>query len=127
MVMTKTVSTHIFLRLIKISGVIISLFSIYFIIRDLFIHFIRRIGLSKERVISAALLLGVVFNLLGLLVFIKVKDGKMSFTFLDTIREYIIGYNPFSGELGLLKFFIFFTALAIISIFSFNRCKTYLE
>jgi hypothetical protein len=120
-------TSNVLRRLIIINGIIISVFSLYFIIRDLFLPFFRRIGLSKERIIAGALLLGVALNLLGLLVFIKTKSGNANFNFFNKIHNILVTYNPFSGDYGLIKFVLFFMSLAFLSVITFSRSKSYLE
>ena len=56
-------------------GIIVLLFSIYFILRDLFLVFFRRIGLTAPRMVMLIAFIGISLNILGVAVLIQTKSS----------------------------------------------------
>jgi hypothetical protein len=103
---------------------ILLIFSIYFILRDSLLYFLRHnryLSLSKENMIMLILGMVILLNLLGLYLFITENQGVV----------YLIGQlmkvNPFSGESGLGRLIITSMIMALVSVYTFSRRKTYLE
>jgi hypothetical protein len=108
-------------------GFIVSLFSIYFIFRDTLFLFLRRIGLTSNRVLVIAVFLGLGLNILGMRIALQAKTTGKVPVFVDAIANFLIRDNPFTGEFGLLKFLLCSALLTFLSILAFKRRRSYVE
>jgi hypothetical protein len=109
-----------------LAGIILTGYSIYFIIRDLLLQFFRRIGFTSQRMILVLVVAGIGFNLLGFYALLQVKQGN-SPGIIENIIEFAIEHNPFSGDLGSIKFFGFSLLTAFLTLLSYSKRKSYLE
>jgi hypothetical protein len=108
-------------------GIIVSLFSIYFIFRDTLFLFFRRIGLTSNRVLVIAVFLGLGLNILGMKAAFQAKTTGKAPVFVDAIAHFLIRDNPFTGEFGLLKFLLCSAVLAFLSILAFKRRRSFVD
>lgn len=117
-----------FAELEKISiiyGIIIICLSVYFIIRDSFLSYLRERGFTKNKMLIYFMLTGLIFNVLGIVVFMLVKAGYD--VPVGPLFEFFKNNNPFSGELVELRTIAFGLMIAVISIYSYNRNRSYME
>lgn len=114
-------------RFLVISAAFLLLFSLYFLIRDLLLDFFRRIGFTKNRVMIAAMLLGLGFNLLGILVLIQTTATGHSFLPVEQILGFIIESNPFRGEHGLPRFLGAALGMGVVTVFTYRFRRSFLE
>ena len=117
---------HLSLQLKGLS-VIFGGFAIYFLIRDHLMVFLRNRGISKNNVFVGLMLILLGLNLLGILAFVQVKAGLIPYEIIDSVMYFIVGSNPFAGNIGIIKFAAFCFAVAGVTILSYQRRKSFLE
>lgn len=110
-----------------IFGIILLVFSVYFILRDLLFDFFRKLGFTKERMLVALLLVMVGFNILGVYVMIQTNTSGTAPLPVRATFDFLRRNNPFSGEYGTVKFLALSALLASLTVVSFGRRKSYLE
>ena len=104
--------------------IMVAMFSVYFMLRDRLLFFLRNNRISKitrEKSIMILMLLNLMAVILGFVAFMTRPKA------IGSIVEFAIFLNPFSGEFGFEKFFIFSLILAGLTIVTFNYRKSYLE
>ncbi|MFQ5769025.1 MAG: hypothetical protein ACE5HX_00710 [bacterium] len=111
-------------RFILILGLMLIMFSIYYVLRDLLLDFFNRIGWTKDKRKMAAvvIVLGLTLFLMGTFIFALRTEGTATPpSSLIKIIRYFLYDNPFTEciVLGMI--------LVMISIFTFNHRKSYLE
>ena len=114
-------------RFLVMTAAFLLLFSVYFLIRDLLLDYFRRIGFTKNRVMIAAVLLGLGFNVLGVLVLMQTTATGHSFLPVERVVGFMIENNPFRGEYGLQRFLVTALVLGVATVFSFRFRRSYLE
>jgi hypothetical protein len=108
-------------------SILLSMFSLYYLLRDRLLYFLRHnriFKITKERTMTVLMLmvfLGVIFGMLGMVAFMDRPTG------IATVVDFVIAHNPFSGEFGFEKFFILSLVLSGLTIVTFNHRKSYLE
>lgn len=110
--------------LIVIYFLILLSFSIYFIIRDLLLYFIRtnpHIRMTRERTRIVLKLSLLAFFIAGAIAFVLRPQSLIDFINL------LIRINPFTGAYGIIKFCLFSLILAVLTICSYQKRKTSLE
>ena len=105
-------------------GILNCLYSAFFVLYDLYSAFLRK---HSSRIILGLVLLGGVFNLLGVFVFIQAKNSSGIPSVLTNIIEFVTRCNPFAGEYGAAKFLVFSLLMALLSITTFGRRRSYIE
>ena len=103
---------------------ILAMFSIYFILRDRLLYFLRNNRIAKitrEKSFMILMLSNLIAVVAGFVAFITRPKA------IGTIVEFAIIHNPFSGEFSLERFFIVSVILAGLTIVTFNYRKSYLE
>ena len=105
-------------------AILLFMFSLYYLLRDRLLYFLRHnriFKITKERTM----------NILMLTVFLGMIFGMVAFmarlTTIAPIIDFVIAHNPFSGEFGFEKFLILSLALAGLTLVTFNYRKSYLE
>jgi hypothetical protein len=116
-----------YVALSMIFGIILLVFSVYFILRDLLLDFFRKLGLTKERMIVALLLVVVGLNILGVYVMIQTNTSGTAPLPVRATFDFLRRNNPFGGEYGAVKFLALSALLASLTVISFERRKSYLE
>ena len=102
-------------------------FSVYFILRDLFLGFFRKIGFTKNNIIVGLFLIILGFGLLGFyFLFITASTGEPPIQ-LKPVISFIKINNPFGSEPGIAIFMAVSIILAISTIFSYSYRKSYIE
>lgn len=114
-------------RFLIMSAAFLLLFSLYFLIRDLLLEFFRSIGFTKNRIIVAAMLLGLGFNVLGIVVMLETSATGSSFLPVERVIGFIIESNPFRGEHGLLRFLGTALGLGLVTVFTYRFRRSFLE
>ncbi|KAA3617088.1 MAG: hypothetical protein D8M58_04170 [Calditrichaeota bacterium] len=107
-------------------AIIIFGFSIYFIMRDLFLYSFRRIGLTAQRIITALVIAMVAINMLGIYMLIQSRQSD-SVGMIGSIIDTLIQFNPFSGQYGALNFIITSILLALLTLVSYPKRQAYFE
>lgn len=103
---------------------ILAMFSVYFMLRDRLLYFLRNNRISKitrERSFMILMLLNLIAVVAGFVAFMTRPKA------IGTIIEFAIIHNPFSGEFSLERSFIVSVILAGLTIVTFNYRKSYLE
>ena len=108
-------------------GFVLMGFSIYYILRDSLLYYLRQLGITAEKMITILVLVALIFNILGIVMFYQAKSGGAGAKMLGNIIEFFIVINPFKGENGPLTFFITSLFFAAGSVFSYRFRKAYLE
>ena len=111
-------------NLVTYLAIVLFIFSIYFIIRDLSLLFLRSnrfFKLTKEQTKTFLIFGAIVLNLLGAFAFIARP------TIIVSIFEFFIHDNPFADVNNVIRFSALSLALAVLSIASYSRRKAYLE
>ncbi|MFC1564544.1 hypothetical protein ACFL6G_06375 [candidate division KSB1 bacterium] len=116
-------------RLLIGNGIIIGGFSVYFIVRDLFLDFFRRLGFTKKKSVIIFMVIIVFFNLLGVYTMIALQKEFPNPVedIIKFIRVSILPNNPFAGEYGSLYFLICSMILGFGTIISYSKRKSFLE
>jgi hypothetical protein len=108
-------------------GIILIGFSIYFIMRDLLLAFLRRVGLTANRMILVLTVMAIGFNILGIVAFIQAKSSPDSMSWIGTGFEFLKNNNPFAGDYGSILFFVTSLVIAGLTVASYINRKYYLE
>jgi len=111
-------------------GIALLIFSIFFILRDVYFfstrsRMISRMGGSSFLIMF---LLGfMVLGSLGLYAFTATSETGKPPAFLVYMMDWTEKYNPFGGYYGAAKFLIFSLLFSSLSILSFCRRKSFVE
>ena len=111
-------------NLVVYFAIVIFVFSVYFIIRDLTLFFLRSnqfFKLKKEQSKTILLFAMLLVNILGVFALI------MQPTLIGKIFEFFIHKNPFADVNNVIRFSAISLALAVLSIASYTKRKAYLE
>jgi hypothetical protein len=111
-------------NLVVYFAIVIFVFSVYFIIRDLTLFFLRSnqfFKLTKEQSKTILLFAMLLVNILGVFALIAQP------TLIGKIFEFFIHDNPFADVNNVIRFSALSLALAALSIASYTRRKAYLE
>lgn len=111
-------------------GIILIVFSIYFILRDLLLFSLRNnrlFKLSKERSITVFIFLALILNLLGVYYFLIGLDGRMESSGLIRMIRFL-KYDPFfnTGS-GIIQFMIGCSLFAGLTLLTYAGRKSYFE
>jgi len=109
-----------------ILAILLSGFSIYFILRDLLLTFFRRIGLTANRMIMIITIAVIGLNMLGVYFFVQAKNSGADSLPLKAIFNFIKDTVLFVNQHTAL-FISFSFIIAAITLISFPKRKTYLE
>jgi hypothetical protein len=105
-------------------AILILMFSLYFLLRDLLLYFMRNnkiYKITKDRSVTILMLLVFLGVVLNFLAFLVRPSG------LRTVINFVIAINPFRGEYGLIKLYFLSFVLAGLTLITFNRRNSYLE
>jgi hypothetical protein len=105
-------------------GISILIFSLFFILYDLYPSFFKRYGKFLVAIFAMGLS---AFMVIGILVMAKTKLGEPVPEIAIQIINLVRNYNPFAGASGWIRFLIFNLILSGITIITFGRCKSYVE
>lgn len=109
------------------AGMIVLGFSIYFMMRDLFLVFLRKIGITKERMIMILLFIAIGLNIVGVYYFVTFSAVGAPLTYIRPFLEFLVGRSPLHSGLGLIKFLLVCGLSALITIITYGIKKSYLE
>ena len=104
-----------------IFGLILLIYSLFCIFYDLVT---KR---SKNTLRTAQMTIAFLFiipMILGIIVLILTKNSLM---LTNQIETFFTRMNPFSGSLGVIKFFLFSMIIACLSVLTFSNRKSYCE
>ena len=102
------------------------MFSLYFFFRDFVLDFFRRLGITRERFLIIAVMIGLVLQILGLIAFLKVRAHQPVRFFIGEALDWVIHNHPFRGHYGPLRFAGVAFAAAMLSVWSYHRKRSYL-
>jgi len=111
-------------RISVMVGMSIFLFSLYFIFNDIFTSLFKKYG---RFIVMLGVLVVAMFMVLGIVVIKQTNEAGSSPGQLMTIIDFIKNINPFSGSSGGIRFLRVVLVLSFITIFTFNRRKSYIE
>lgn len=114
------------IRLLISFSMILLGFSIYFIIRDLFLSFFRKIGFTKNRIVIGLVLIMLGLNLLGIFFFTRTTNTgapPVNMELLAKFVRFLQGADMYVAT----KFIVSSLALASSTLFSFGRRRSYLD
>ena len=109
-------------RIAVMIGISIFLFSLYFIFYDLCTSFFKKYG--RFFVMLGVLVLAL-FMVLGIVVMKQTNEAGSSQGQLISIIDFIKNINPFTGHSGWIRFLRVILVLSFITIFTFNKRKSY--
>lgn len=111
-------------NLVTFLAIILFIFSVYFIMRDFILFFLRSnrfFKLRKEQSKTILLFAMLAVNILGVFALI------MRPALIGKVFEYFIHDNPFADVNNVIIFSAITLALAVLSVASYSRRKAYLE
>lgn len=108
-------------------GLLVTLFSIYYVCRDLSIGLMRRLGLTSEKLRMALMLLLVFTSLLGIVAMKYVQDGGAMPLWFDVMAKFLVGRSAAHHGTGLIQFWLISIFFAVLSLFSFQYRRSYLS
>jgi hypothetical protein len=111
-------------RITIMVGLSVFLFSLYFIFNDIFTSLFKKYG---RFIVMLAVLVLAMFAVLGIVVMKQTNTTGSPPELMISIIDFVKKNNPFAGNIGLIRFLILNLILLIITIFTFNRRKTYVE
>jgi|GEM_PF-6821114 len=111
-------------RITVLVGMSVFLFSLYFIFNDIFTSLFKKYGRFVEKV---AVIVFTMVMVLGIVVMRQSNDTGSPPGRLFTIIDFVKNNNPFAGYSGWLRFLMVVLVLSFITIFTFNRRKSYIE
>jgi hypothetical protein len=108
-------------KLLIAFALILFLFSAYFISRDLLLVFFRKIGFSKTRMVVAATLLLLGFNLLGLAVMMNRNPADPAFINIKPVVMFFKTSTLFNTGPGIARLLSVNFLFALLTVISFRR------
>ena len=115
------------LALMKSLAVMVSIFAVYFLTRDVLYDFFRQIGFNKQRTIFGALLLTLGLNFLTVISVIQLKQTGKTFIPIGPAFDYLLAMQPFDGPNGIWKFSAFCSAGLFTTVFTYLFRRSYLD
>lgn len=114
-------------KLLIAFALILFLFSAYFLSRDLLLVFFRKIGFNKNRMVVAATLLLLGFNLLGLGVMMNRNAADPAFINIKPVVMFFKTSTLFNTGPGITRLLGVNFLFALLTVISFRRRRAYLE
>ena len=111
-------------RITVLVGISVFLFSLYFIFYDLCRSLFKKYG--RFFVMLGVLVLAL-FMGLGIVVMKQTNATGAPPGLMISIIDFVKNNNPLAGNTGWIRFLILNLILSIITIFTFNRRKSYIE
>ena len=111
-------------RITVLVGMSVFLFSLYFIFNDIFTSLFKKYG---RFVATLAVIVLAMVMVLGIVVMKQTNEAGSSPGQLMTIIDFINNINPFIGQSGWIRLLGTILVLSFITIFTFNRRKSYVE
>lgn len=116
------------LNILILAGLIILIiYLIAFIIRDLMLSYFRKLGLRKHNVKLILIILFLVLNLLTVYAVIHTKSQGRAPQYFEMTIRFIENNNPFMHVNAIIHFFLIAVMLGIVSIFSFLWKPAYVD
>jgi hypothetical protein len=91
-------------KAMKTGAILICIFTVYYILRESFLHMVRNWGLTRDRNARIVILVILALNIMGLVAFLGVSSLPQFFDAFRTVEKWVIHSQPFAGEYGILKF-----------------------
>ncbi len=111
-------------RITFMIAISIFLFLLYFIFYDIFTSFFKKYG---RFFVMVGVIILALFMVLGFVVMKQTNATGSPPGLLISIIDFIKNNNPFTGRSGWIRFLRVILVLSFITIFTFNRCKSYVE
>lgn len=121
---SKTASLKFYIIL---TGIVLLVYSLYFLIKDLSQAPFSKLGITPDRFIMFIILFIVGIQLMLLTVYLRAKAGQLAGFHIGLIFDWLIANHPFRGDSGWLKFIITALVSAILTLPSYQRKKSYLK
>ena len=109
-------------RMIVMVGMSVLLFSLYFILNDLFTSLFKKYG---RFIVMLGVLVLAMFMVLGIVVMKQTNEAGSAPGQLISIIDFLKNINPFTGDFGWIRFLTLTLVLSIMTIFTFSRRKLY--
>jgi hypothetical protein len=109
------------------ASVVLIVFGLSFVVRDLAFEFFRTIGLNKYNIKLVLVVIILALNLITVYAFMYTKSTGHAPLFFESAIRSIESHNPFAHPAADFYFVLAFCAVAMISILSYNKRKSYLE
>ncbi len=113
-----------YLRMTVLVGISVFLFSLYFIIYDIFTSLFKKYG---RFFIMLGVLVLALFMVLGIVVMKQTNTTGSPPGLMISIIDFVKNSNPFAGRSGWIRFLRVILVLSFITIFTFNRRRSYVE
>ena len=104
-----------------IFGFILLIYSLFCILYDLATKRSKNTLRTAQMTIAFLIIIPMI---LGIIVLILTKNSPL---LTDQIKTFFTRMNPFSGSLGVIKFFLFSMIIACLSVLTFSNRKSYCE
>ena len=111
-------------RILVMVGMSIFLFSLYFIFNDIFTSLFKKYG---RFIVMLGVLVLAMFMVLGIVVVKQTNAAGSPPAQLMSIIDFVKNINPFAGSSGWIRFLRVILVLSFITIFTFNRRKSYFD
>lgn len=111
-------------RITTMVGLSLFLFSLYFIFNDIFTSLFKKYG--RFFVMLAVLVLAL-FMVLGIVVMKQTNATGSPPGLMISIVNFVKNNNLFASGSGWIRFLILNLILSIVTLLTFNRCKSYVE
>jgi hypothetical protein len=113
-----------YLRMTFLVGLSVFLFSLYFIFNDIFTSLFKKYG---RFIVMLGVLVLAMFMVLGIVVMKQTNTTGSPPNLMISIIDFVKNNNPFSGYSGWIRFLRVVLVLSFITLFTFNRRKSYIE
>lgn len=113
-----------YIRIAVLVGMSVFLFSLYFIFNDIFTSLFKKYG---RFIVMVGVLVVAMFMILGIIIVKRTNEAGATPDQLISFYDFIENINPFTGKLGYIRLLGSILMLSFITIFTFNRRRTYVE
>jgi hypothetical protein len=115
------------LQILTPAAVIMLMFSLYFMGRDLLLYHLRNnrvYPITPERARTILVFLILFLNLLGIVLFIQASQRSAG---MSKILDSIIKGHPFRGEAGLIRLYLTAAGLSLLSILTYRSRRSFTD
>ncbi|MFQ5604447.1 MAG: hypothetical protein ACE5HS_14350 [bacterium] len=113
------------LPLILVSACLILGFSIVYELNELSGDFFRKIGITRNRLRMACMVIFLGLNLLGLLVMVQTYQAGRPTAWLESLIEFVNNSHPLITTYGKVTFLIVISAVAAFPVWTFGKRRFY--
>lgn len=102
------------------------IFSLYFTTRDVSLDFFRKMGITRGRFLLIMVMLGGLVQAMTLVAFLQASAHKPTNFIIGRTIDWILLHHPFQGEQGFIRFAVTTGLVALLSVWTFQKKKSYL-